>query len=167
MRYAKIKENDVANGEGVVVSVWVQGCPHHCKGCFNQETWDFTKGKPWTSDLKEKVLKLLDKNGVHRDLSILGGEPMCPQNYEDVLELCSYIKEHRPSTKIHIWTGYRFEDLELFYDKSKFKFDVLIDGRFEIDKRDVRLKMRGSSNQRIIDVQKSIKFNKIIEIGID
>ena len=164
MRYSKIKENDVANGEGVVVSVWTQGCPHHCKGCFNQETWDFSNCKLWTPSMNEKVLKLLDKNGVHRDLSILGGEPLCPQNYEDVLDLCTYIKQHRPNTRIYIWTGYRFEDLDLFYDKSKFNFDVLIDGRFDINKRDMKLKLRGSSNQRVIDVQRTIECNKIIEI---
>lgn len=162
MRYAEIKPNDAANGEGICVSLWVQGCPHHCKGCFNQETWDFTKGKLWTSDLKEKVLKLLDKNGVHRNLSILGGEPMCPQNYKEVLELCSYIKQNRPSTKIFIWTGYKFEDLQLFYDTSKFIFDVLIDGKFEIDKKDPRLKLRGSYNQRIIDIQKSLQQQEIV-----
>lgn len=166
MRYAKIKPNDVVNGEGVCVSVWTQGCPHHCKGCFNPTTWDYNGGDTWTIDKSREVLELLDKNGVHRHLSILGGEPLCPENIHGVIELCSYIKLIRPNTKVHVWTGYLFEDLIEKYGTSMFKhtIDVLIDGKFEEDKKDIRLKMRGSSNQRVINVKKSIESKEIVKI---
>ena len=153
------------NGEGVCVSVWTQGCPHHCKGCFNPETWDFKKGEKWTQAETEKVLQLLDKNGVNRHLSILGGEPLCPENIHGVTELCKYIKSFRPNIKIYIWTGYLFEELISKYGTSIFEnIDVVIDGKFEEDKKDIRLKMRGSSNQRIIDVKESLESEKVIEI---
>ena len=164
MRYTKIKENDVVNGEGVCVSVWTQGCPHHCKGCFNISTWDYNGGHKWKPEDKERVLKLLDKNGVYRHLSILGGEPLCPENIHGVIELCEYIKLFRPDTKIYVWTGYLFEKLISEYGRFIFKdIDVIIDGKFEEDKKDIRLKMRGSSNQRIIDVKESLKCKKIVE----
>lgn len=163
MKYSMIKENDIANGDGVCVSVWTQGCPHHCKGCFNSKTWSYSSGEVWTEGNNRLVLDLLNKNGVDRNLAILGGEPLCQENIDEVLELCSYIKKHRPGTVIYVWTGYVYEDLLEMYDISLFEFDVLIDGRFEIDKKDLRLKMRGSSNQRVIDVIKS-KESKKIEI---
>lgn len=165
MRYSKIKENDVANGKGICVSVWTQGCPHHCKGCFNKVTWNYKGGEEWKTEDNERVLKLLDKGGVSRNLSILGGEPLCPENIEGVLELCSYIKEKRPETIIHVWSGYRYEELETMYDTSSFVFDILVDGKFEQDKKDLRLNMRGSSNQRIIDVKETIKSKKVVEIA--
>lgn len=166
MKYSKIKPNDVVNGEGVCVSVWTQGCPHHCKGCFNPTTWDYNSGDTWTMEKSREVLELLDKNGVHRHLSILGGEPLCPENIHGVIELCSYIKLIRPNTKVHVWTGYLFEDLIEKYGTSMFKhtIDVLIDGKFEEDKKDIRLKMRGSSNQRVINVKKSIESKEIVKI---
>ena len=166
MKYAKIKPNDVVNGEGVCVSVWTQGCPHHCKGCFNPTTWDYNSGDIWTMEKSREVLELLDKNGIHRHLSILGGEPLCPENIHGVIELCSYIKLIRPNTKVYVWTGYLFEDLIEKYGTSMFKhtIDVLIDGKFEEDKKDIRLKMRGSSNQRIINVKKSIESKEIVKI---
>lgn len=165
MRYTKIKENDVVNGEGVCVSLWTQGCPHHCKGCFNVSTWDYKGGHEWKPEDKDRVLKLLDKNGVYRHLSILGGEPLCPENIHGVVELCGYIKLFRPETKIYVWTGYLFEDLISKYGTLMFgDMDVIIDGRFEEDKKDIRLKMRGSSNQRIINVKESLKCKKIVEI---
>ena len=164
MRYCKIKANDVINGEGITVSIWAQGCPHHCKGCFNKETWDFFKGKELTEETLNEILLLLDGYGVHRDLAILGGEPLCPQNYEGVIELCNFIKKHRPKTKIYCWTGYTYEELITFYDISKFKFDVLIDGKFDIEQKDITLKLRGSRNQRVIDIQKTINEKKIIQI---
>ena len=164
MKYCKIKPNDVANGNGVTVSVWTQGCPHHCKGCFNKETWDFSKGKDFNEETLNKIHLLLDDYGVHRNLSILGGEPLCPQNIDWVIQLCDYIKKHRPSTKIYCWTGYTFEELQNLYDISKLKIDILIDGKFNIDKKDITLKWRGSSNQRVLDMQKSIQSNKAIPL---
>ena len=166
MRYIKIKENDVINGEGVCVSFWTQGCPHHCKGCFNVSTWDYNGGYEWEQKDNIKILELLDKNNIHRNLSILGGEPLCPENIDGVIDLCSYIKLRRPDTRICVWTGYLFEDLLKEYGSITFKhaIDVIIDGRFEEDKKDIRLKMRGSSNQRIIDVKKSIESKEIVKI---
>lgn len=165
MRYTKIKENDVVNGEGTCVSVWTQGCPHHCKGCFNVSTWDYNGGHKWETGYNEKVLKLLDKNGVYRHLSILGGEPLCVENYKGVLDLCAYIKVNRPETKIYIWTGYLYEEIVEMYGTELFSYvDVLVDGKFEEDKKDIRLKMRGSSNQRIIDIKKTIECKKVVEM---
>ena len=103
MKYTKIKPNDVVNGEGIMVSLWTQGCPHHCKGCFNVETWDFNKGKEFKEKQAYEILRLLDERGVKRNLSILGGEPLCPQNIDGVLTLCKFIKAFRPHTKIYVW----------------------------------------------------------------
>lgn len=163
MRYCKIKPNDVANGFGITVSLWTQGCPHHCKGCFNKETWDFSKGEEFSYDEYVKILEMLDANGVHRDLSILGGEPLCKENIDGVLVLISRIKAKRPNTKVYVWTGYRFEDLmsDVWIDGFK-NIDYLIDGQFEQDKADMRLKLRGSSNQRIIDIKETLKQDKVI-----
>ena len=165
MRYTKIKPNDVVNGEGVCVSVWTHGCPHLCKGCFNASTWDFNGGYKWEQKHNEEILQLLDSNGVYRHLSILGGEPLCPENIDGVVELCEYIKTKRPNTKVYIWTGYLFEELLEKYGESTFKnVDILVDGKFEEDKKDIRLKMRGSSNQRLIDVKKTIECKKIVKM---
>lgn len=166
MRIAKIKPNDIANGEGVVVSVWTQGCPHRCKGCHNPETWDFKGGREFDNeeDLKY-ILKSLDKNGVHRDLSILGGEPLCEENVDGVYALCKVVKKLRPNTKIYLWSGYTYEEIverncNLIFEE----IDVLIDGRYDESLKNISLKMRGSENQRVIDVQKSLKENKIVLI---
>ena len=93
MKYIKIKENDVANGEGITVSLWVSGCPHHCKGCFQPETWDYNAGQEFSQDTAKHILELLDKNGIKRNLSILGGEALCPENIDMVWLLCRYIKQ--------------------------------------------------------------------------
>lgn len=164
MRYTKIRPNDVTNGEGIVVSLWTQGCPHHCKGCFNVETWDFNKGEEFKEKQAYEILRLLDDKGVERNLSILGGEPLCPQNIKGVLSLCKFIKELRPKTKIFVWTGYTLEELIRKYSLEKFKdIDILIDGKFEESLKDLTLTMRGSKNQRVIDIQKSLKKCKIIK----
>lgn len=163
MRYCKIKPNDVANGIGITVSLWTQGCPHHCKGCFNTETWDFSKGKEFTHEQVNEILELLDAYGVHRNLAILGGEPLCEENIYGVFSLLSVVKAERPNTKVYVWTGYKLEDLLSKYWKMEFKnIDVLIDGQFQQDKADMRLKLRGSSNQRIIDMKETIKQDKIV-----
>lgn len=153
MRIAKIKPNDVVNGEGVMVSLFTQGCPHHCKGCFNKDTWNFDGGREYKEEDKEYILSLLTKRNVHRNFSILGGEPMAKQNIDGVLELCEYVKKHKPDTKIYIWSGYTFEQLvEMYGEKIFVNVDILIDGQFMEDKKDITLKLRGSSNQRIIDL---------------
>lgn len=159
MKYTKIKPNDVVNGEGIMVSLWTQGCPHHCKGCFNVETWDFNKGKDFKEKQAYEILRLLDEKGVKRNLSILGGEPLCPQNIDGVLALCKFIKAFRPHTKIYVWTGYTIEELIEKYSIKKLEnIDILIDGKFEESLKDITLTMRGSRNQRIIDIKKYTKM---------
>ena len=164
MRFIKIKDNDIANGVGITMSLWTQGCPHHCKGCFNMETWDFNKGKEFTElDLKY-IFDNINKNDIHRDLSILGGEPLCPQNIEGVINLCKEFKKIYPNKKIYIWTGYTLEE---FNDtqKSILKYiDVIVDGKFIEEKRNLSLKLRGSENQRVINVKETLKNKKIILI---
>lgn len=154
MRIAKIKPNDVINGNGIVVSVWTQGCPHHCKGCFNKGTWSFTGGREYTKEDKENILKMLDANNVKRNLSVLGGEPFAEENIDDVLELCDFIRKEKPDREIFVWTGFTVEYLAEKYGWDRFKsIDVIVDGKFEEDKKDLMLMHRGSSNQRIIRVK--------------
>lgn len=164
MKYTQIKDNDIANGVGITMSLWTQGCPHHCKGCFNMETWDFNKGKEFTElDLKY-IFDNINKNDIHRDLSILGGEPLCPQNIEGVINVCKEFKKIYPNKKIYIWTGYTLEE---FNDtqKSILKYiDVIVDGKFIEEKRNLSLKLRGSENQRVINVKETLKNKKIILI---
>lgn len=144
------------------MSLWTQGCPHHCKGCFNGETWDFNAGEEFEdSDLKY-ILENINKNNVHRDLSILGGEPLCPENVDGVIEVCKIFKEKFPEKKIYLWTGYVVEGFNQKQREVLNYIDVLVDGPFVQDKRNLSLMMRGSSNQRVIDVKKSIDENKIV-----
>ena len=152
MRFSKIKDNDIANGEGIVMSLWTQGCPHHCKGCFNLETCDFNGGKEFKEEDKEYILQNIDKNNIKRNLSILGGEPLCNQNIQGVISLCKAFKEKYPEKIIYVWTGYVLEEFDDTQKKILDYIDVLIDGKFEIDNKDLSLKLRGSTNQRIIDI---------------
>lgn len=164
MRINTIKPNDVVNGNGIMVSIWTQGCPHHCKGCFNPETWSFTEGEEFTSEHLTRVREYLDKDGVHRNLSILGGEPLCEQNVEGVKTITDLIKMSRPQTKIYVWSGYTFEHLISEYGIKLFEnIDFLIDGKFEIEKKDITLKLRGSYNQRVINIKETIKAGKVVE----
>ena len=156
MKYANIKFNDVSNGMGVCVSLFTQGCPHHCPGCFNQCTWDFAGGIPFTEETMQSILDGLTDLGVHRDFCLLGGEPLCPQNYEISEYVISTIKEKLPDTKIYIWTGYLYEEL-LAKNNAQLNHilsmtDVLVDGPFIEKLKDISLVMRGSSNQRIINL---------------
>lgn len=150
MRYAKIKDNDIANGKGIVMSLWTQGCPHHCKGCFNKETWDYNGGKEFTANDKEYIFSNIDKNNIKRNLSILGGEPLCPQNIQGVISLCKEFKELYPNKLIYVWTGYVLEDFNEAQKSILKHIDVLIDGKFEEELKDITLELRGSQNQRII-----------------
>ena len=156
MRYARIKPNDIANGVGISVSLFTQGCPHHCKGCFNVETWSFDGGKEFTEEDKEYLFDCLDKNGIKRNLSILGGEPLCEQNIDGVIELCKEFKAKYPDRQIYVWTGYEIEYLmENHEDKTSElmdNIDWLIDGKFIEEEKDLSLKLRGSRNQRIIGI---------------
>lgn len=156
-RYAGIMDNDIVDGiDGISVSFWTQGCPFHCPGCHNQETWDFNGGKKLPLDYASVVCKKLVNNGIKRNLSILGGEPLCKENLDIVYHLCSYVKSYLPKTKIIIWTGYTMEQLRIIAKKDlRLKdllndfLDVIIDGPYKQDLRNLRLKLRGSSNQRI------------------
>lgn len=167
MKYAKIKDNDVANGMGITMSVWTQGCPHHCKGCFNEETWNFEKGEEFTKIQLQYVLDNIDKNGVKRNLSILGGEPLCPENVYGVLELCKEFKRSYPNKKIYMWSGYLYNEFNDIQKKVIEYVDILVDGPFQIENKNLSLILRGSSNQRIIDVKETLKNNKIILSSIE
>ena len=112
MRYNKIIENDVTNGEGVCVSFWVQGCPHHCPGCFNPETWDFDNGELYTPHTKWEIIKAINANGIIRNFSILGGEPLAPQNLPMTEEVVTAVRAAYPDIKIFLWTGYKFPNLK-------------------------------------------------------
>ena len=153
MRFSKIKDNDIANGEGIVMSLWTQGCPHHCKGCFNMETWDFAGGKEFKEEDKEYILQNIDKNNIKRNLSILGGEPLCEQNIQGVINLCKEFKERYPDKIIYVWTGYVLEQFDEMQNRLLNYIDVLVDGKFEIENKDLSLKLRGSTNQRIINIK--------------
>ena len=132
----------------------MQGCPFHCKNCFNPETWDFEGGKEFTQETIDKVLELSDKNEV-KGLSILGGEPMAPTNIEGTAILAKAFKEKYPEKNVWAWSGYKYEQLK---DSDALKYiDVLVDGNYEDELHDPTLKWKGSSNQRVIDVQKSLR----------
>ncbi len=162
MRFSKIKDNDIANGLGITMSLWTQGCPHQCRGCFNSETWDFNIEKEFTKDDLKYILDSIDKNNIKRDLSILGGEPLCSQNVEGVINLCKEFKKYYPDKKIYLWTGYTVENFNDIQKEILKYIDVLVDGKFEEDKKNLAIMLRGSSNQRVIDVNKSLKQNDII-----
>ena len=163
MKYAKIRKMDISNGEGVRVSLFVQGCSFHCKNCFNQETWDFNGGKEFTTAEVQKIIELANKDYI-AGLSVLGGEPLHPNNIESVSMLCEYFKFKYPEKSIWVCTGFKYEDIiKMENNYNIFNYiDVLVDGQFEEDKKDLTLKWRGSSNQRVIDCKKSLAENKII-----
>lgn len=177
MKYAGIINNDVVNGYDVCVSYWCQGCHFRCPGCHNPQTWDFDGGYDADeNELIDAIIKSISKNGIQRNLSILGGEPLCDENIGFTHKLINKVKRIYPNIKIFCWTGYKFEDLVDFcgaaitYDENtldiacKLSFilrniDVLIDGVFDINNKDITLPFRGSKNQRVIDVKKTIQNN--------
>lgn len=157
MRYAAIKENDIANGPGVNVSFWVQGCKNHCKDCQNPETWSFTGGKEFTKDTLNNLFKALKANGINRNLSILGGEPLCPENIPVTKYVIQQVKEKYPETKIYLWSGYYYDELIKNKEIKEEIFpylDILVDGPYINSQRDITLKWRGSRNQNIIYLKK-------------
>ena len=175
MRYASIRSMDISNGEGVGISLFVQGCHFHCKNCFNPETWDFNGGKEWTPEVEDKFIELASKPYIKR-ISILGGEPLADENLDGVLNLVNRFRLLLPEKTIWLYSGYKLEECILHngeivdsHNYNRFKrqcileqCDVLVDGRY-IDKlRDVSLKWRGSSNQRVVDIKQSLQKGEIV-----
>lgn len=151
MRYAGIIKNDTSSGPGVCVSFFTQGCPFRCIGCQNPETWDFDGGKEFTDEVLDEVINSINANGILRPLCIMGGEPLCDENLQLVETLIYTVKEVYPDLDIYLWTGYEYDDL-VNDDSVQYILEnitCIIDGRFIIEKRDVTLPMRGSSNQTI------------------
>ena len=160
MRYNKIRKMDISDGPGVRVSIFMQGCTFNCKECFNKETHDFNGGKEFTDDTINHVLELCENENI-KGLSILGGEPMHPKNIDGTMKLAKAFKEKFPNKTVWSWTGFLFD--RDFKDKEVFKnIDVLVDGQYVEELRNPSLKYCGSSNQRVIDVQKSLKEDKVI-----
>ena len=154
MRYAGIIPNDLSAAPGVCVTFFTQGCPHHCPGCHNPETWDYDGGKEFEGNTIEKIEQYLTANEIHRDLCIMGGEPLCPDNQFLTLLICNTIKDKLPDIKIYIWTGYTLEELNKVTNtrisQILEKTDAIIDGPYIAAERDITLPMRGSRNQRIL-----------------
>ena len=152
MRYAGIIKNDFSAAPGVSVTFYTQGCPHHCPGCHNPETWDFEGGKEFTPEVIDEILEALTANNIMRSLAIQGGEPLCVENEFLTLLIVKTVKEKFPDVKIYIWTGYYFNSLpNTPYIKQILELtDCLIDGPYIEDERDITLPMRGSRNQNII-----------------
>lgn len=177
MRYASIRSLDISNGEGVGVSLFVQGCPFHCKNCFNSDTWDFNGGKEWTEKTKNKFMEFIDRPYIKR-VSFLGGECLAEQNLDEVLKLVQEIRISFPEKNIWLYTGFEWERIMYplvtdILDPIRDKIietrkeiiknvDVLVDGEYIDEQRDITLKFRGSKNQRVIDVKQSLVQNKVV-----
>ena len=160
MRYNKIRKMDISNGPGVRVSIFFQGCAFHCKNCFNPETWPFDGGKEFTDETIDRVIELCGAEYV-KGLSILGGEPMHPKNIEGTTKLAKRFKEVYPDKTIWAWSGFLFDEYVCKQEVAKY-IDVLVDGQYVDEEHDFTLRWRGSRNQRVIDVQKSLKQNKVV-----
>lgn len=174
MKYSVIKKFDVANGPGVRVSLFVSGCTHHCKGCFNPETWDFNFGQEFTEETENEILAAL-KPGHIRGLSLLGGEPFEPTNQRRLLPFLRRVKEVYPEKNLWCYTGYLFDE-ELQGDSPANiettlpmlqLIDILVDGVFIEAEKNLNLRFRGSNNQRIIDVQRSLTENRTVVLEMD
>lgn len=164
MRYSNIDYFEIVNGTDVGVSLYTQGCLRHCRGCFNQEAWDLTGGEQYNIEFRDQIIAACCRPGIKR-FSILGGEPLLDRNRDELMSLCSLIKEANPYIKIWLYTGNTYEDIkDEWSDLLEYFIDVLVDGPFEIDKKDITLPFRGSANQRVIDIPKTINEGKIIEL---
>lgn len=173
LRYGSIRSLDISNGTGVGVSLFVQGCKFKCHNCFNSELWDFTKGCEWTTSVEEDFIKLIDRPYINR-VSVLGGEPLAEENIDTVLHIVTRIKSQFPNKQIWLYSGYTWEkiypylhtneiDKQMIIRQNILKnCDVMIDGQFIDELKDLSLEFRGSKNQRIIDVQKSIDCDCLI-----
>ncbi|MCM1048894.1 MAG: anaerobic ribonucleoside-triphosphate reductase activating protein [Clostridiales bacterium] len=169
MYYSEIKEYDIANGPGVRVTLFVSGCTHHCKGCFNEMTWDFQYGRPFMAEDIERILKLMEPSYIS-GLTLLGGEPMEYVNEQGLLPLLRAVKEKYPHKSVWCYTGYLFDkdilnDFSHKWQETKEMLsylDIIVDGEFIEEQKDISLQFRGSSNQRIIDVKKSMQSDEIV-----
>ena len=159
MNYIKITPIDIANGTGCRVVLWTAGCSHHCKECHNPETWNENAGQPFDDNAMKELMSALDKKYI-QGITFSGGDPLYKNNIQTVTEIAKEIKKRFPQKDIWLYTGYLYEDIK-DYDIMKY-LDILVDGEFEIDKKDITLLFRGSSNQRLIDVQKTRKTGEII-----
>lgn len=158
MRYAGINWNDMTAGDGLCITFYTQGCPHHCPGCHNPDTWDFNKGMELPASLLDEIIAKLNAQDIARPLCIMGGEPLCTENLFLTRLLVLTVRDKSPRTPIYVWTGYTYEDLLVEVNSPHLSdilnnIDYLIDGPFVEELRDVTLKMRGSSNQRVIDMK--------------
>lgn len=170
MRFSEIVPFDVCNGEGTGCSLFVQGCDFQCPGCFNSQSWNFNNGIEWNENFKNIFLNCVNKSYINR-ITILGGEPLHNNNIKEIYELCKELKNIFPDKTLWIYTGYTFETVinkssaaeeDIYRRNLLFLADVVVDGRFEQDKKDLTLAFRGSSNQRIINIQETLKQGKII-----
>lgn len=169
MNYAVIKDCDIANGPGVRISLFVSGCTHRCPGCFNEIAWDFNYGTPFTEETENKILSMLVPRYI-KGLSLLGGEPFEPQNQPALVQLLRRVKSEYPEKTVWAYTGFLFDrDLlsgalgsQSVTDEFLSYVDVLVDGPFVQAKKDLTLRFRGSSNQRIIDVKKSLASGQVV-----
>lgn len=169
MYYGEIKKHDIANGEGVRVSLFVSGCTHHCPGCFNRDTWEFDYGNEYTEDTEKEILDALEP-GYISGLTLLGGEPFEPCNQEVLVGLLKKVKARHPQKTVWCYTGYLFDQELLEPSRARCRYtdemlsmlDVLVDGRFVEKLKDIRLVFRGSSNQRLIDVKKSLEQKEVV-----
>ena len=169
MNYGEIKKCDIANGEGVRTSLFVSGCTHHCKGCFNPDTWDFSFGRPYTADTEQEIIDSLKPEYID-GLSLLGGEPFEPANQRELVKLLRRVRAELPKKNVWCYTGYLF-DTELlspsrarceYTDEMLSMIDILVDGEFVEAKKNISLAFKGSENQRIIDVQKSLASGDVV-----
>ena len=169
MKYAAIKNCDIANGPGVRISLFVSGCTHRCKGCFNEVAWDFDYGQPFTQETIDEILEMLEPDYIS-GLTLLGGEPFEPQNQGPVLELLRQMKARYPDKTVWVFSGYFFDKdilagrLGSWHVTEEYLsyIDVLVDGPFVLEKKDLSLRFRGSSNQRLINVPISLREKKIV-----
>lgn len=162
---AGLNKNDFVNGDGVCVSLFLQGCPFHCKGCHNPETWNPNGGEERFPDvLIYEIIDAIAENGIQRNLSILGGEPLDTEEKRDFLtKLIKEVKKEYPNIKIFLWTGYIYEDIKNDENLQYIfnNLDILIDGPFQLEDRDITLWLRGSRNQRLIDMKETIKDKEV------
>ena len=170
MNYGEIKKNDIANGLGVRTTLFVSGCTHHCKGCFQPQTWSFDFGKPYTKEVEDDIIASLSPYYI-AGLTLLGGEPMEPANQAVLLPLLRRVRAEKPSKNIWCYSGYTFEELTgalpsrarcEHTDEMLSLIDVLVDGEFKEDLKDIRLRFCGSSNQRVIDVKKTLEAGEVV-----